>query len=161
MFDKRIVITGDGLQPTIYQLISQDHRGGSVAEAERRLAKQCYDEGHELEGLILSKLQEKTSGSADSNKLAAIAKIWADEINEILALVFKYTEKVRGRPHYLSFRSEAIFELAKLSLFLTGRVIDVKLADKSVDDLDPAEERAALFSAVGRERIENTARVIA
>lgn len=161
MFDKGNVVISDGLQLTLHQVISQDSRGGSLAEAERQLAKQCYDEGTELEDLILSEFKKRSPGGADSGKPTAIAKVWADEINEIITLVFEYTEEARGHPRYLSFRSEAIFELAKLSLFLTRRVIDVKLADKSVEDLDPAGERAALFSAVGRERIENTARVIA
>lgn len=162
MFEnKRNKIITDGLCPSIYQLLSRDRRTGPSAEAERQLVNRCYAEGKELEDLILSKLKEKSSGHADDEKLALIAKIWSDEINEIISLILEYTEQARGRPKYLSFRSEAIFELAKLYLFLTEKVIEVKLADKRVEDLNPADERAALFSAHGRERIENTAQVIA
>jgi hypothetical protein len=56
-------------------------------------------------------------------------------------------------------RSEAIFELAKLSMWLDDRIIEKKLQSAPVEQIDPTAERAALEKPEIRQRIENTARV--
>lgn len=56
-------------------------------------------------------------------------------------------------------RSEAIFELAKLGLWLDDRIIEKKLESVPIEQIGPTTELAALEAPEIRQRIENTARV--
>jgi hypothetical protein len=98
---------------------------------------------------------------AHKDRLTAVAKVWQGEIDEIISLMFRYTEEKRHRLRRNMIREEAIFELAKLMLWLSQLVVTKKLQEKKISELDPATEASVIFSQLGRERIENTARIFA
>jgi hypothetical protein len=58
-------------------------------------------------------------------------------------------------------RPEAIFELAKLILWLEDRIVEKKTENVSIERIDPDQERSALRTPTIQERIENTARICA
>ncbi len=58
-------------------------------------------------------------------------------------------------------RPEAIFELAKLAMWLEDRIIEKKTENTSIERIDPDQERSALKTPMIQERIENTAKICA
>lgn len=120
-----------------------------------------HSDGEELTDVIYSELKKHEPDPAHEARLMAVAKIWESEIDEIISLMFRYTEENRHRLRENIIREEAIFELAKLMLRLTELVVKKKLEEKNVAELDPATEASAMFSQSGRERIENTAKLFA
>jgi hypothetical protein len=94
-------------------------------------------------------------------RLGAIAEAWSEEVDRIIGLMFRYTKQVRQRPWSISVREEAIYELAKLMLWLSDLVVKKKLEERSIHELDPESERVSASSTIGVERIQNTARVLA
>ncbi|HKR60767.1 MAG TPA: DUF4238 domain-containing protein, partial [Pyrinomonadaceae bacterium] len=74
--------------------------------------------------------------------------------------MFDITRSARP-PMHVSVREKAIFELAKLTLWLSDLVVDKKLKEKRLEDLDAQTESQLMQSTRGRERIESTATVLA
>ena len=61
----------------------------------------------------------------------------------------------------LGAKSEAVFELAKFTLWLERRIIEKKTEIAAIEYIDPDKERLALDTSTVQERIENTARSFA
>jgi hypothetical protein len=61
----------------------------------------------------------------------------------------------------IDVRPEAIFELAKLTMWLEDRIIEKKTENASIEHIYPDQERSALETPTIQERIENTARICA
>src|SRR6185503_5516509 len=57
--------------------------------------------------------------------------------------------------------SEAVFELAKFTLWLERRIIEKKTEIAAIEYIDPDKERLALDTSTVQEQIENTARSFA
>jgi hypothetical protein len=108
--------------------------------------------------LALARLEPHPSHEA---RLRAVAGAWAEEVDKIIGLMFRYTKEVRNRPWSSSVREEAIYELTRLMLWLCDLVVKKKLEERAINELDPESERASASSASGLERIQNTARIFA
>src|SRR6266404_4990444 len=98
---------------------------------------------------------------AHEARLRAVAGAWAEEVDKIIGLMFRYKKEVRNRQWTSSVREEAIYELARLMFWLSDLVVKKKLEERAINELDPESERASASSATGLERIENTARIFA
>jgi hypothetical protein len=105
-------------------------------------------------------LQEKFP-SVNPQHLSALAEIWSEEINLVLNRMLTISREECGPGLPIEVRHEAIFEVAKLTLWLEGRLLEVKTASTKIEDIDPNEERQNLDTPKCKERIENTARICA
>lgn len=82
-----------------------------------------HSDGEELTDVIYSELKKHEPDPAHEARFMAVAKIWESEIDEIISLMFRYTEEKRHRLRENIIREEAIFELAKLMLWLAELVV--------------------------------------
>jgi hypothetical protein len=110
--------------------------------------------------LILARLKQRYPEIYDESHLASLANVWAMEVEQIINKMFDITRSARP-PMHISIREKAIFELAKLTLWLTDLVIDKKLEAKCLEDLDAKTESQLMQSTLGRERIDSTGTVLA
>lgn len=109
--------------------------------------------------LVFSRLKQKYP-VADESHLASLADVWAMEVDQIITKMFDITRSSRP-PMHVSVREKAIFELAKLTLWLTDLVIDKKIEGKRLEDFDAKIESELMQLALGRERIDSTGRMLA
>jgi len=108
--------------------------------------------------LVLAKHEPHPAREA---RLRAIAGAWAEEVDKIIGLMFRYTKQARQRPWSASVREEAIYELTKLMFWLSDLVVKKKLEERPIHELDPDSERARASSTTSLKRIESTARMLA
>jgi hypothetical protein len=114
-----------------------------------------------LQERIYLQLAKLESCPGQEAKLRAVAEVWTGEVDRIIGLMLSYTKDVRNRPCSPSAREEAIYELARLMLWLCDLVVKKKLEERALNELDPEKEKAFASSAIGGERIESTARMLA
>lgn len=110
--------------------------------------------------LILSRIKHRYPEFTNQTHSTSIATVWAIEVDQIISRMFDIIRSARP-PMHISVREKAIFELAKLTLWLTDLVVDKKLTEKRLEDFDEQTETELMQSSVGRERIDSTARVMA
>lgn len=94
----------------------------------------------------------------DHGHLAALADVWSIELGRIVERMLTISQQ-RGSPALpIQRRPEAIFELAKLILWLEDRIVDLKTATTPIGKIDVDAERDALSSQLVERRVESTAR---
>lgn len=94
----------------------------------------------------------------DQAHLNALAAVWTRELELILTRMFEICAEEGAVRIPARARHEAVFELAKLSLWLEDRIIAVKTSATPIHEIDPVIENESIASTGERERIENTAR---
>lgn len=99
--------------------------------------------------------------AADPAQLALLADVWSVEASKIIDRMLRITAARGVESIPPQARPEAIFELAKLTAWLEGQIIEAKTAQVPIQEIDPAAERDALKSQLIRDRIENTASILA
>jgi hypothetical protein len=90
-----------------------------------------------------------------------LARAWSRLQDRIISRMFDLCEKEVGLSLHISQRPDAAFELAKLLMFLGGRILDEKARLKPLADYNPASEVALLESVDERAKINLTARNLA
>jgi hypothetical protein len=103
----------------------------------------------------------KLSPAVAGERLAALAEVWSIERNRIIARMLEICRTEIGPVMASDARPSAIFELAKLIMWLEERIIAKKLEIGPIEQIDPEAERRALETSSAQERIENTARICA
>jgi hypothetical protein len=114
-----------------------------------------------LQDHIYSLLAKDEPGLQHKARLEAVAGVWAEEVDRIIRLMLGYTKDERQRPWAVSSREDAIYELARLTFWLSDLVVKKKLEETAIHELEPESERASASSTSGIERIESTARILA
>lgn len=94
----------------------------------------------------------------DPAHLKALAALWTRELEMIVARMFEICAEGGAVQLPEAARHEAVFELAKLSLWLEEKIVSAKTSKASIQDIDPVAEQQLIATAEERERIENTAR---
>ncbi len=93
--------------------------------------------------------------------MAALRDVWSVELSKIIDRMLEI-EKDRGATSLPEqARPEAIFEFAKLVLWLEGNMVKTKTARTPIREIDAAAEREALTSPLTKDRIEKTAAILA
>jgi len=110
--------------------------------------------------LIFSRIKQRYPEFTDQTHSTSIANVWAIEVDQIIYKMFDIARSARP-PMHIAVREKAIFELAKLTMWLTDLVVDKKLEEKRLEDFNAQTESELMQSTVGRERIESTATVLA
>lgn len=109
--------------------------------------------------MMLAKLQSGYP-DVDSARLGVLAEIWDVELDRIVKRMLDIsTESVAALP--LAAKHEVVFEMAKLVNFIADKIVEKKLSDSRLEEIDLDEERDWLESPACAERIENTARIFA
>lgn len=99
--------------------------------------------------------------SVDERHLAGLAEVWSIEREKVVDRMLKIADDEIGPVMSFRARPEAIFQLAKLQLWLDARIIEHKTKSASIDSIDVSEERSSLETPMSQQRIENTARICA
>lgn len=99
--------------------------------------------------------------SVDERHLAGLAEVWSIERDKVVDRMLQITEDEVGPVMSHPARPKAIFQLAKLKLWLGDRIIEHKTKSGSVDHIDADEERSSLETPMSQQRIEDTARICA
>lgn len=97
----------------------------------------------------------------DERHISALAEVWSLELDQIIKRMLDICRDEIGPVMPIDARPEAIFELAKLTLWLEDQIIEKKTENASIERVDPDQERLALETPTIQERIENTARICA
>jgi len=97
----------------------------------------------------------------DRQHLSALAEVWSSELGSIVERMLDISHREGAARLPQEARPEAIFELAKLVLWLEERIVQKKTATTCISEINPEAEREALLSRVVQESIENTARTCA
>lgn len=106
-------------------------------------------------------LVKKRSPGIDEAKARALAAVWAETSDRIVQRTLDLGQDAFGPTMHIDNRPKAIFELARLMLFLNGKILDRKAQDKLIADHDPEAERVFLASDAGQAMIESTAQNLA
>ena len=95
--------------------------------------------------------------SASLKKAEQLAKVWDEVVSsiveEMLAIAKQHMEDI-----HINLREEMTFELAKLTAFVSEKVITDRMRGRTINDIDPQVELEQCFSLEGKERISNTAK---
>jgi hypothetical protein len=98
----------------------------------------------------------KRSPDSLSSEVAKVCAIWDDVVSSIIQKMLDYCAKQMTDIH-INLREEIAFELAKLTLFVSEKVVDDRLQGRSLSDIDKVAEHNACFSPDGLKKIEHTA----
>jgi Protein of unknown function (DUF4238) len=90
-----------------------------------------------------------------------LARVWSALQDRIVAHMFDICESEMGLSLHIDQRAEAAFELSKLLLFLSGRILDEKAKQKAFSEYDPDDEAALLETKEEQAKINATARKMA
>src|ERR1043166_1537244 len=107
---------------------------------------------------VLERLPETSKAGVDAATTTQIAAVWDEEIALILQRMIVIGQ---GERKFFPETGPAGFELVMIGLWLTPKVIEKHLSDRSLKDIDPVAEYRALDTPVRKERIENTAKNLA
>lgn len=108
---------------------------------------------------MLAKLQSLYP-DADPARIGVLAEIWDIELDRIIKRMLDIsTESVAAIP--LTAKHEVVFEMAKLVNFVADKIVEEKLSESRLEEIDLDLERDWLESQACTERIEDTAKVIA
>lgn len=90
-------------------------------------------------------------------RVAELAAIWDEVVNQVIRNMLAL-ESLEERTLHINMRSEMAFEIAKMSLFLTKKVVEMRVAHRPLQSIEPEAERSACFGPAGLQIIETTAR---
>lgn len=106
--------------------------------------------------MILSKLQSKFP-DADQARLIELSEIWEQEMDRIIQRMLDISaESCTALP--AEAKHLAVFEMAQLVNFLSGKIVEKKLEKSTIEQVDVDQERAWLDSEECSDRVETTAR---
>lgn len=109
--------------------------------------------------MILYKLKSRFP-TAEVDRLEVLADIWDSELDRIIRRMLQISEgSCAAIP--LAEKHEAVFEMAKLVNFIEDKILDKKLSDSRIEEIDLNKERSWLESDQCADRIENTAQIFA
>ncbi|MCK4347710.1 MAG: DUF4238 domain-containing protein [Thermoplasmatales archaeon] len=91
-----------------------------------------------------------------SSDVAKVAVIWDEVVSLIIQKMIEYSAKQIPALH-INLREEMALELAKLTLFVSEKVVDKRLNGRLLADIDEATERDECFNEEGLNKIEQTA----
>ena len=97
----------------------------------------------------------------DPSHLADLREVWSVELSKTIDRMLEIV-KDRGTTSLPErARPEAIFEFAKLVLWLEGNMVKTKTAQTPIGEIDAAAERDSMESSPTKDRIEKTATILA
>lgn len=102
---------------------------------------------------------KKLRPDADPAKIDAVAQIWDEVVHHIIGEMMElgmYDES----PLHINVRADMTLELAQLQLWLAERVVEKRLADRKIEEIDIDTERAECLGERGFKTIKGTAQMV-
>ena len=113
------------------------------------------------EELFLPPLRSSHPDLSDT-EAREIAVIWADELDQIIARLLALSKASVGATLPIQARPTVMLELSNLILFIASQMAKRKLQqDRLLEPLTAHAARRAVESTTGKQRIEDTARILA
>jgi hypothetical protein len=106
----------------------------------------------------LANIPANEASTISQERVRQIAGVWDEEVSRILHRILAIGQEQRV---YIPERGLAAYEMVKLAMFLTQRVVEKHLSERRLAHIDPDSESAALGSAARRMRIDATATMAA
>ena len=88
--------------------------------------------------------------------VAKVAVLWDEVVSLIIQKMSEYSAKQIPALH-INLREERALELSKLTLLVSGKVVDQRLDGRILADIDEATEKDECFNEEGLKKIEQTA----
>jgi hypothetical protein len=102
---------------------------------------------------------KKLRPDVDPGTIRPLALIW----DEVLHLILDRTMSLGAEdttPLHINVREDIILELAKLQIWLADRVVEKRLGERALSEIDPDEERNYCLGPAGESAIIDTAQVV-
>lgn len=96
---------------------------------------------------------------AEEHDLERLSVIWDEVINQIIERMIELSKPYIDDLH-INLREEMVLELAKLQIFIGEKVVNERVAGRSLDQISEDQERDLCLNERGIERIENTAHIL-
>lgn len=101
----------------------------------------------------------KLRPQANPRSIRPLALIWDEVLHRIIDRTM-----VRGAadapPLHINIREDMVLELAKLQLWLADRVVEKRLGERAIEDIDPDAERLHCLGPAGESAIVDTSNMI-
>ena len=102
----------------------------------------------------------RLDSSANEQKAQDLAEVWQGVVEAIIKEMLLVSQSEVEEIH-IDLREEMALEIARLTAFLSEKVVGERLAERKVEQIKQQEEITECFSDNGKERISNTAKVCA
>ncbi|EMN7319766.1 DUF4238 domain-containing protein [Vibrio vulnificus] len=99
----------------------------------------------------------KIDPSASLREAEQLAKIWERVVGSIVEEMLTISTPVMEELH-IDLREEMALEMAKLIQYLSESVVNKRMENRTINDIDLQSEYDECFSLKGKERISNTAK---
>ena len=93
----------------------------------------------------------------DETSAQTLCELWDHELDHIIAKMFEIAKEVVPFSLHIDSRPELTFTLAKLSLFLSEKIVEVRSKDHG-STIDVAKEAEALSTSIAEDRRQGTAK---
>lgn len=102
---------------------------------------------------------EKLRPGSDPELIRPLARIWDEVVHLIIDRAMALAAE-DATPLHIHIREDMILELAKLQLWLADRVVEKRLGERALEDIDPEEERRHCLGPPGESAILETAKIV-
>lgn len=96
----------------------------------------------------------------EESRADEIFAIWDEVVSRIIDRMLEISNPYISEIH-INLREERILALAQIQLFLSEEVVRDRMADRTLDQISPDEERGSCLRGEGIQKIENTAKNLA
>ena len=96
---------------------------------------------------------------AGEHDLERLSVVWGEVINQIIERMIELSKPYIDDLH-INLREEMVLELAKLQILIGEKVVNERVAGRSLDQISVDQERDLCLNERGIERIENTAHIL-
>ena len=99
----------------------------------------------------------KIDPAANLESSGHLSKIWDEVVDSIIMEMMALTGNEIDELH-IHLKAEMVHELAKLIAGVSERVVNIRVKDRKIVDIDADVERIECFNELGREKISETAK---
>jgi len=97
---------------------------------------------------------------ADAQKVTALSEIWDEVLHRIIEKMIEISASKMKELH-INLREEMALELAMLQSSLGEKIINERIGNQFLNNINPEDEREECFGESGIDRINNTAKILA
>lgn len=102
---------------------------------------------------------QKLRPDAPVELIDPLALIWDEVLHRIMCQTMELASEDQS-PLHINLREEMVLELAMLQIWLADRVVEKRVGERDLADIDPQEERRYCLGPDGESAILDTARVV-
>ena len=102
---------------------------------------------------------QKLFPEIEHHSLDSLAAVWDEVVDRIIDEMFTLSE-TNGVELHINVREDMVMELARLQLWLAGRVVEKRVTGRKLSSIDPEQEREECLGSKGAESILCTAQMV-